>query len=110
MADYLLKESDAIKTTWMILEGLGYFKKENADLQDTVEKVFSTCPKLSAFSKVTELDGKCGTCRHFERNENSVSGVCRSEKSRRQNRILYQSASCKFYEKRHDGERKGGDE
>ena len=45
MATYLLKESDAIKTAWMILEGLGYSKEENADLQATVEKVFSTCPK-----------------------------------------------------------------
>lgn len=103
MSDYFLKESDAIKTTWMILEGLGYSKRDNLGLQEVVKKVFDTCPKLSIFSKVTALDGKCGVCEWFERCGSSVSGICRSEKSKRRGRILYQSSSCKDFEKSHDG-------
>ena len=41
--DYITK-ADAIKTTWMILEGLGYRKSDNVELQKTVSDVFDTCP------------------------------------------------------------------
>ena len=37
---------DAIETAWMILEGLGYHKSENAELEATVESVFETTPYM----------------------------------------------------------------
>ena len=37
---------DAIETTWMILEGLGYRKAENAELEATVKTVFDTTPYM----------------------------------------------------------------
>ena len=35
---------NAIKTAWMILNGLGYSKDSNSELAKTVEEVFQTCP------------------------------------------------------------------
>ena len=35
---------DAIKTTWMILDGLGYAFDENPQLKKTVPAVFDTAP------------------------------------------------------------------
>ena len=35
---------DAIKTTWMILDGLGYAFDENPQLEKTVPAVFDTAP------------------------------------------------------------------
>ena len=36
--------NDAIKTAWMILEGLGYPRRENPQLAQTVRNVFNTAP------------------------------------------------------------------
>lgn len=37
---------DAIKTTWMVLEGIGYKPDENPKLKSDVDEVFSTAPVL----------------------------------------------------------------
>ena len=42
----LIAEDDAIKTAWMILRGLGYFKEENPQLEQTVREVFATAPTI----------------------------------------------------------------
>ena len=42
----LIAEDDAIKTAWMILEGLGYRKEENKQLEQTVREVFATAPAI----------------------------------------------------------------
>ena len=35
---------DAVKTAWMILEGLGYRNEENPQLRESVSAVFDTAP------------------------------------------------------------------
>ena len=45
MSNELITVEVAIKTTWMILNGLGYFEYCNPQLADTIEKVFETAPK-----------------------------------------------------------------
>ena len=42
----LIEEADAIETAWMILRGLGYFKEENPQLEQTVREVFATAPAI----------------------------------------------------------------
>ena len=44
----LIEEADAIKTVWMILNGLGYLKEENPQLEQTVREVFATAPAIEA--------------------------------------------------------------
>lgn len=46
--DLITKET-AEKTTWMILEGLGYSKKNNTDLVKTVHEIFDTAPIAKDF-------------------------------------------------------------
>ena len=43
MAEYITIQN-AIRTTWMILEGLGFRESENGELAKTVEEVFDTAP------------------------------------------------------------------
>ena len=43
LIDYISKEK-AVKTAWMILDGLGYAFDENPDLKKTVSAVFETAP------------------------------------------------------------------
>ena len=43
MAEYITIQN-AIRTTWMILEGLGFHESENGELAKTVEEVFATAP------------------------------------------------------------------
>lgn len=45
MAKYILEE-DAIKTTWMILNGLGYYEGDNVSLVNDVRDVFDTAPSV----------------------------------------------------------------
>lgn len=42
----LIRVSDAITTTWMILEELGICKQENPQLEKTIESVFATAPTV----------------------------------------------------------------
>jgi len=60
----------AIETAWMILEGLGYRRDENPQLEQTVREVYATALTFEAQSmdrrKTKSLDGKCGSCRFFE--------------------------------------------
>lgn len=42
----LIEEADAIETAWLILRGLGYFKEENPQLEQTVREVFATAPAI----------------------------------------------------------------
>ena len=46
--DKLITVSDAIKTTWMVLKGLGYIPEDNEQLVVTVEDVFNTAPVVEA--------------------------------------------------------------
>lgn len=46
----------AIKTTWMILDGLGYRERENLELAKTVEGVFDTAPAANVVEVVRCLD------------------------------------------------------
>lgn len=50
MSNELITVEVAIKTTWMILNGLGYFEYCNHQLADTIEKVFETAPKQNALT------------------------------------------------------------
>lgn len=43
MNEYISREV-AIKSTWMILEGMGYPRSENRSLERTVEAVFKSAP------------------------------------------------------------------
>lgn len=43
MPEYISREA-AIKSTWMILEGMGYPRSENRSLERTVEAVFQSAP------------------------------------------------------------------
>lgn len=52
-----IKKRDAIKTTWMILGGLGYTKENNAMLAETVKEVFNTAPMIALV--------KCKNCVHY---------------------------------------------
>ena len=45
MAKSILEE-DAIKTTWMILNGLGYYEGDNVSLVNDVRSVFDTAPSV----------------------------------------------------------------
>ena len=42
--DKFISTEDAVKTAWMILEGLGYAFGENPQLNQTVSTVFDTAP------------------------------------------------------------------
>ena len=54
MQEYI-RVDDAIKTVWMILEGLGYAKEENKQLQRTVTSVFASAPIVKAEKKMDEM-------------------------------------------------------
>lgn len=43
MEEYISREA-AIKSTWMILEGMGYPRSENRSLEKTIESVFKSAP------------------------------------------------------------------
>lgn len=43
MPEYISRDA-AIKSTWMILEGMGYPRSENRSLERTVEAVFQSAP------------------------------------------------------------------
>ena len=46
---------NAIETTWMILDGLGYAKLENPQLAKTIEDVFATAPSINLVSLPCKL-------------------------------------------------------
>lgn len=56
MPKYVLEE-DAIKTTWMILNGLGYYEGDNVSLVNDVRSVFDTAPAADVVEVV-----RCGEC------------------------------------------------
>lgn len=58
MPKYVLQE-DAIKTTWMILNGLGYYEGDNVSLVNDVRAVFDTAPSVDVVEVV-----RCGQCKH----------------------------------------------
>ena len=64
MTEYISREA-AIKSTWMILEGMGYPRSENRSLERTVESVFKSAPAAD----VVEV-------RHSHWNEEGLSLVC----------------------------------
>lgn len=68
--DLITKET-AEKTTWMILEGLGYSKKNNTDLVKTVHEIFDTAP----IEKGVEVTF-CENCIFFAGSADSELGMC----------------------------------
>ena len=50
MPKYVLEE-DAIKTTWMILNGLGYYEGNNVSLVNDVRAVFDTAPSVEVVER-----------------------------------------------------------
>lgn len=44
MSGKYISQETAIKSTWMILEGMGYPRSENRSLERTVEAVFKSAP------------------------------------------------------------------
>lgn len=56
MSEYILREA-AIKSTWMILEGMGYPRSENRSLERTVEAVFKSAPTADVVEVV-----RCREC------------------------------------------------
>lgn len=49
----------AIKSAWMILEGLGFSREINGDLEKTVAAVFESAPAADVVEVV-----RCGECKH----------------------------------------------
>lgn len=62
MAEYTTIQN-AIRTTWMILEGLGFHESENGELAKTVEEVFATAPAADVEPVV-----RCADCRSVQSN------------------------------------------
>ena len=60
--DEYITVQNAIKTTWMILEGLGFRECENGELAQSVEDVFATAPTEEARLVVT-----CSKCKYNKR-------------------------------------------
>ena len=61
---------DAIKTTWMILKGLGYAIGENPQLKETVHAIFDTAPTIDAVPVETRqvgqwIDDNCSVCGQY---------------------------------------------
>ncbi len=51
----------AIKSAWMILEGLGFSRKINGDLEKTVAAVFESAPAADVVAVV-----RCGECANWQ--------------------------------------------
>ena len=49
-----IEVSDAIETTWMILEGLGYVKSKNPGLAKTIEDVYASAPSINLVGLVSQ--------------------------------------------------------
>lgn len=63
-----IEKSVAIKSAWMILEGLGFDRARNSDLERTVLVVFESAPAADVVAVV-----RCRDCRYAY---DSVSGWC----------------------------------
>ena len=58
MKKHMTQEA-AIKSAWMILEGLGFSREINGDLEKTVAAVFESAPAADVVKVV-----RCGQCKH----------------------------------------------
>lgn len=58
-SEYISRDA-AIKSTWMILEGMGYPRSENRSLERTVEAVFQSAPAADVVEVV-----RCGECKYY---------------------------------------------
>ena len=56
----LMTQEVAIKSAWMILEGLGYDRARNGDLEKTVAAVFASAPAADVVEVV-----RCADCVHY---------------------------------------------
>lgn len=54
-----ISQSVAIKSAWMILEGLGYDRARNGDLEKTVAAVFASAPAADVVEVV-----RCRECKY----------------------------------------------
>lgn len=50
---------NAVKTTWMVLDGLGYAFDENPQLKETISAVFDTAPAVDVVEVV-----RCKDCKY----------------------------------------------
>ena len=61
---------NAVKTTWMVLDGLGYAFDENPQLKETISAVFDTAPAADVRPVVL-----CRDCKWYEINELKKDGT-----------------------------------
>lgn len=66
----------AIKSAWMILEGLGYDRARNGDLEKTVTAVYESAPAADVVEVV-----RCGQCKycveHYDTDGNAPYWTCK---------------------------------
>lgn len=55
-----IEKGVAIKSAWMILEGLGFDRARNSDLERTVLAVFESAPAADVVEVV-----RCRDCKHY---------------------------------------------
>lgn len=66
----------AIKSAWMILEGLGFSREINGDLEKTVTAVYESAPAADVVEVV-----RCGQCKycveHYDTDGNAPYWTCK---------------------------------
>lgn len=71
-----MTQEAAIKSAWMILEGLGFNREINGDLEEAVAAVFESAPA----SDVVEVV-RCGQCKycveHYDTDGNAPYWTCK---------------------------------
>lgn len=60
---------NAVKTTWMVLDGLGYAFDENPQLKETISAVFDTAPAADVVEVV-----RCKDCQYNTANIKDEEG------------------------------------
>lgn len=61
----------AIKSAWMILEGLGFSREINGDLEKTVAAVFESAPAADVVEVV-----RCYECKYWEHRPDRQYDLC----------------------------------
>lgn len=85
----------AIKSAWMILEGLGYDRARNGDLEKTVAAVFASAPAADVVEVV-----RCYECKYWEHRPDRQYDLCAY--------LIGAKHSCTPEDFCSRGERKGG--
>ena len=69
MSGKYISHETAIKSTWMILEGMGYPRSENRSLERTVEAVFKSAPAADV------VEVRHGRWHRFSKGSGSYNGA-----------------------------------